>query len=43
LITKRQYNIPNGQNMFQMAIKYTDIFHFKSLQNWPKFGFWVWK
>jgi hypothetical protein len=26
-----------------MALKYTNIFHFKALQNWPKFGFFVWK
>jgi hypothetical protein len=26
-----------------MAIKYTDIFHCKTLQNLPKQGFLVWK
>jgi hypothetical protein len=34
-------NIPNGHNIFQMAIKYTSIFHSRALQNLPKFGFLV--
>jgi hypothetical protein len=29
--------------MDQVSIKYTDIFHIKTLQNLPKFGFLVWK
>jgi hypothetical protein len=29
--------------MFQMVIKYTNIFHSKALQNLPKLGFLVWK
>jgi hypothetical protein len=30
--------IPNGCQIFQMAINYTNIFHYKVLQNIPKFG-----
>jgi hypothetical protein len=37
------WNIPNGREIFQMAIKYTNFFHFKALQNVPKLEFWVWK
>jgi hypothetical protein len=43
--TKLQQNyemtikIPNGRYIFQMGIKYTNIFHFKSLQNVPKLEF----
>jgi hypothetical protein len=29
--------------MDQVSIKYTNIFHCKTLQNLPKFGFLVWK
>jgi hypothetical protein len=29
--------------MDQVSIKYTDIFHCKTLQNLHKFGFLVWK
>jgi hypothetical protein len=29
--------------MYEMAIKYVNIFHWKALQNLPKLGFWVWK
>jgi hypothetical protein len=29
--------------MDQVSIKYTNIFHSKTLQNFPKFGFLVWK
>jgi hypothetical protein len=43
-------NIPNNHNLFemdstcdQMAIKYTNIFHCKTLQNLPKLVFLVWK
>jgi hypothetical protein len=35
--------LPNGRNIFLMAIKYRNIFHCKKLQNVPKFGFSVWK
>jgi hypothetical protein len=42
-ITQRKYNIPNGHNIFQMVIKYANIFHFKVLQNSPKFVVLVWK
>jgi hypothetical protein len=37
--TKWPYNIPYGRKIFQMATKHTNIFHFKTLQNLPKFGF----
>jgi hypothetical protein len=47
--TKRPQNIPNGHNIpisnghkiDQMVAKYTKIFHCKTLQNLPKFGFLV--
>jgi hypothetical protein len=29
-------NMPNGYEIYQMAIKYTNIFHRKTLQNLPK-------
>jgi hypothetical protein len=29
--------------MDQLSIKYTNIFHCKTLQNLPKFGFLVWR
>jgi hypothetical protein len=29
--------------MEQICIKYTIIFHYKTLQNLPKWGFLVWK
>jgi hypothetical protein len=35
--------IPNRHKTDQTAIKYTNIFHCKTLQNLPKFGFSVWK
>jgi hypothetical protein len=28
--------MPNGYEIYQMAIKYTNIFHRKTLQNLPK-------
>jgi hypothetical protein len=34
-------NVPNGQNIFQMAKEYTNLFHSKALQNLPKLEFWV--
>jgi hypothetical protein len=34
--------IPNGGKIDQMAIKYTNIFHCKTLQNLPKLRFLVW-
>jgi hypothetical protein len=37
--TKRPLIIPNGHKIFQMAIKYTNIYHSKALQNLPKF--WI--
>jgi hypothetical protein len=33
--------MPNGWNIDQMAIKYRNIFHCKTLQNSPKVGFLV--
>jgi hypothetical protein len=37
--TKWSYNIPNGRNIFRMAINYTIIFLSMALQNLPKVGF----
>jgi hypothetical protein len=34
-------DLPNVHKTYQMAIKYTNIFHFKILQNLPKLGFLV--
>jgi hypothetical protein len=34
---------PHGRNIYEMSINYTNIFHCKTLQNEPKFGFLVWK
>jgi hypothetical protein len=31
----------SGHNIFQMGIKYANIFHSKALQNLPKLGFLV--
>jgi hypothetical protein len=41
--TKRLYIIPKGRKLFQMVIKYNNIFHSKALQTLPKLGFLVWK
>jgi hypothetical protein len=41
--TKRPWYIAQDRNMDQVSIKYTIIFHCKTLQNLPKFGFLVWK
>jgi hypothetical protein len=38
--TKRPQIIPNGREIFQKVIKYTNIFHKKALQNFPKLRFW---
>jgi hypothetical protein len=35
--------IPNGRQILQMAIKFTNIFHSKALQNILKLEFLVWK
>jgi hypothetical protein len=32
-----------GRIIFQMALKYTNIFHSTALQNIPTLGIWVWK
>jgi hypothetical protein len=37
--TRRPYIRPNGRDIFQMAIKYNNIFHSKALQKLPKLGF----
>jgi hypothetical protein len=43
------YNLPKGEKYtklsqnYQIAIKYTNIFYSKALQNVPKWWFWVWK
>jgi hypothetical protein len=37
------YNIMHGSKIDQMAIKYTNIFHCKTLQNLTKMGFWFLK
>jgi hypothetical protein len=39
--TKWPKNVSNGRNIDQMDIKYTNIFHYKTLQNLPKLGFLV--
>jgi hypothetical protein len=45
--TKRLENIPKGKKIYQMAkmdqmaLKYTNILHYKTLQNLPKLGFLV--
>jgi hypothetical protein len=41
--TKLPCIIPNGRKIFQMIIKYHNIFHSKALQNLPKLGFLDWK
>jgi hypothetical protein len=40
-ISKLPKNIPNGRNIFQIVLNYTNIFHFKSFKNLPKLGFLV--
>jgi hypothetical protein len=39
--TNLPQNIPNGNQIDQMAIKYANIFHYKTLQNLPGLGFLV--
>jgi hypothetical protein len=39
--TEWPQNIPDGRKIDQMAIKYTNNFHCKALQNLPKLGFVV--
>jgi hypothetical protein len=36
-------SIQNGRKMFPTTIDYDNIFHSKTLQNLPRFGFLVWK
>jgi hypothetical protein len=35
--------MPNDRKILQMTIKYSSIFHSKTLQNLPNLGFLVWK
>jgi hypothetical protein len=35
--------LSNAIEIYQMAVKYSDLFHSKTLQNLPNFGFLVWK
>jgi hypothetical protein len=42
-VSKWPQNIPYGRKTDQIVIKYTNIFHCKTLQNLPKLGFLVWK
>jgi hypothetical protein len=37
--TKLPYIMPNGHKIFQMIIKYNNIFHSKALQDLPKLFF----
>jgi hypothetical protein len=39
--TEWSQNIPNIRKIFQMALKYINIFPSKALQNLPKLGFLV--
>jgi hypothetical protein len=39
--TKWPENISNGRKIDLMVLKYTKIFHCKTLQNLPKMGFLV--
>jgi hypothetical protein len=39
--TKRTQNIPSNHKIYQMARKCTNTFHFKTIQNLPKFGILV--
>jgi hypothetical protein len=41
LITKYPYNIPNASSIFQINIKYTNLFYSTALQKLPKAGFLV--
>jgi hypothetical protein len=41
--TRWPQNIPDCRKIDQVSIKFTSIFHYKTLQNSPKFGFLVWK
>jgi hypothetical protein len=41
IITKWPQNISDGRKIDQIVIKYTKIFHSKTLQNLPKLGFLV--
>jgi hypothetical protein len=42
-LTKWPLNLPIGRKIHQMAVKYTNVFNYKTLQNLPKTGFWVLK
>jgi hypothetical protein len=36
--TKSPSNLPIGRKIYQIAVKYTNIFHYNTLQNLPKSG-----
>jgi hypothetical protein len=38
--TKWSQNIPNGSKMDQLAIKFTNICHCKTLKIYPNWDFW---
>jgi hypothetical protein len=40
-VGKYTTKLPNGHQIYQMAIDYTNLFHSKDLQNLPKLGFLV--
>jgi hypothetical protein len=42
-LTKCPWYVTQDRNIGQVSIKYTVLFHCKTLQNLPKFGFLVWK
>jgi hypothetical protein len=33
--------LPVGRNIYQMAMKYSNIFHYKAFQYLPKMVFWI--
>jgi hypothetical protein len=39
--TKCPLSIPKGCKIDQISIKYTNLFHCKTLPKLPKFGFWL--
>jgi hypothetical protein len=41
IYTKIATKLPKYTNMFQMAIKYTKLFHFKAHKKLPNWDFWI--
>jgi hypothetical protein len=41
LMTIKYAHISNGRRIFQMTLRYTNIFNSKALQNLPKLGYLV--